>query len=270
MNSSFRYLLPAALFLAFAFAHSEATNSSLETLKVVKVREDVPRGTPLEQEMLAAEEIQIDLSNSSIVKSLFNYEYREVEVVGRTLTRDLSTGDLLTAADLLPAAGDLLELEDGEVGLQIVLDSVQFIPAYLQVGASVGFVVRARGNELARLSELTGVEEPDSSSAARDSEPVLIGPFRLLAIGRRSLPQLDAGADNGDQDNDTAILTIAASVTNSGGQAGSSADRRFSADVVRLLQAASGEGKELIVNIAVLQSDSAQNKKTASASESGK
>lgn len=288
MNSTARILVPAGLFLAFSFAHMQASRTGMTERSIVVAKNDLRRGDVLEDSNLTALPIQVDQNSPLLTGSLIEYRERGQELMGRKVNRDVQSSEVITLADLLPEAGDELALAPGEVGIQIPLQGLEFSSAQLRIGSDIGFVVQQYDSGEGDLLSFEGALQNDDENAmageqavaeAEDpnavrppaepnpavknaapraavpgdpasARPELLRPFRLIAVGDQVLPVRDAG-ETEDRQN-ARVLTIAVKVDPKQANP-SETGEAFDVKTARLLKAALRESGERITNVVVLR-----------------
>jgi hypothetical protein len=278
VNNTARVLIPAGLFVAFSFAHMQATRTEIEKINIVVAKEELSRGDIIGENNLSSLEIHAEPDSPLLTGSLVEYRNRGQELMGRRVNRSVQRNELLTLADLLPEAGDQVSLEEGEVGVQIPLQGLEFSSVQLRIGSEIGFVVqRRRTDEFYSampgplLPEVTAMDaqgdpenaaEPETADPAqleqptqpRGAEPLprpeLLRPFRLVAIGDEVLPVRDAG--DAEKNNNARVLTIAVRPSGKPIRVNSTGEA-FDEKTERLLKAALSQSDEQITNIVVLK-----------------
>ncbi len=286
MNNTARVLIPAGLFVAFSFAHMQATRTELEKINIVVAKAELSRGDVISENNLSSLEIHAEPDSPLLTGSLVEYRNRGQELMGRRVNRSVQRNELLTLADLLPEAGDQVALEEGEVGVQIPLQGLEFSSVQLRIGSEIGFVLQRRKTEdfySAIPDPLPQPEIPmdadanpenDPAPEAADaaaprpaavaqpalpvqqgnaeplSRPELLRPFRLVAIGDEVLPVRDAG--DVEERNNARVLTIAVRPSAKPIRANGTGEA-FDEKTERLLKAALSQSDEQITNVVVLK-----------------
>jgi hypothetical protein len=157
----YRFLIPVALFVAFAGAHRLSVTSQ-KTILTAAAR-DLPEGHRLESNDL----IPLPISSPQadrLTQTFIRYQERGSEVLFDRLTRPIRQGELIALRDLESTARPAPSLSPEEVGVQISLEHVDFAAGQLYVGMSVGFLL-------------------ESTSPGQPTVSEVVSPFRVVGIG---------------------------------------------------------------------------------------
>ena len=166
----------------------------------VSVRDDVPLDKPLTASQLVPFKVVGD-DFAHLKKTFVPWEERTA-VVGLPVRREMKGGDLVFWQDVRYPSADFLHEAD-EIPLHISLEGVDYEPSLLKVGNQIGLVIQAEA-ERKDPSAVESANVPDELKAKFD----VIGPFRVLSVGERTL---ESPGDNNDdtKKGNTHIVTLA-------------------------------------------------------------
>jgi hypothetical protein len=132
--------------------------------RYVAVKESIAAGSLLDPKLLGFVEIDYEVPAAVPYDDL-------VALEGVKASRAYQRGDLILRQDVF--FEPKLELQPGEVGINIALDGVQYEPELLRVGARIGFVSPNR----------------DDSELGEGLSYRVLGPYRIVAIGSTATPK---------------------------------------------------------------------------------
>jgi len=149
---------------------------------------------------------------AKLLRTAIPWDERAV-LLGRPIPRPLQAGDLVLWRDATPPDRELSPL-DGEASLPISLHDIDIIPSLLLVGEEIGFYVDGAITTATQVKPSGSTFESPImvSSQPGAKEPVYVGPFRLLSVGKR-LTRTQEGASSTV---DGQVITIAFPVDKDG------------------------------------------------------
>lgn len=221
MSGSLKLIVPAAFFLAFAFAHHMAMQQDAETITLSAAATDLPAGTVLRSNHLAEVTVQ---GPATLFRTFVPWGDRAQAVLLSKLKRDIRRGELFALADLQSPEGEAPALAANEVGVHVSLDQVNYADGQLKLGAWIGFLLQQT-----------------------DGTTQLVKPFRVVGIGN----QVTEASDDRERKANAKILTIAVPYHDAtGGELDQTA--------LRLISAARGDRNqpEKILALVMLPSES--------------
>ena len=120
---------------------------------------------------------QIDLTGNTeaVSRAAIPWDQRAI-LYGREVQRPLKTDDLLLWRDLTESPSEL-GLKDDEIGVAVSLENVAYEPSLLLVGEYVGLQVAA--------VDLFDVNQPQTPVPDKKNDFEMIGPLKVLSVGRR-------------------------------------------------------------------------------------
>ncbi len=157
-----RPLIPVILFVAFAVVHFIASKQN--KMELLTVNADLGPDTEINASHLASEFVTVTDDNASWLKPFLQYNERG-DIVGQKLTHSVLKGNLLSRFDFLETRTQLRELKEKEVGLQVPINGVDFVPGQIWVGSTLGFAVQ-------EINPTDGV-----------TQTRVLKPFRVVAVG---------------------------------------------------------------------------------------
>ncbi len=184
-----RPLVPVILFVAFALVHYAASNGSQNKLELLVVNEDLAPNTEIKATHVSSEFVTVPDLDAIWLKPFLRSD-ESADIVGQKLTHSILKGNLLSRLDFLETRAQLRELQDGEVGLQVPINGVDFVPGQIWIGSTLGFVVQE-------------VNSADSVTQTR-----VLKPFRVVAVG--DFVEAERGREEPGSQHNFRIITIAA------------------------------------------------------------
>ena len=184
-----RPLVPVILFVAFALVHYAASNGSQNKLELLVVNEDLGPNTEIKATHVSSEFVTVPNLNAMWLKP-FLRSNESADIVGQKLTHGILKGNLLSRFDFLETRTQLRELQDGEVGLQVPINGVDFVPGQIWVGSRLGFVVQ-------EINPENGV-----------TQSRVLKEFRVVAVG--DFVEAERGREEPGSQHNFRIITIAA------------------------------------------------------------
>lgn len=159
-------------------------------VEYVRVKADVAVGEKLGQDSFepvsVSGPLEINAVPFSDVSALYN----------RPAPRAFRKGELVLWQDVAPEAGGM-QLQPGESGLHIAIESLRIESGLLRIGQQVGFVV-PHGIEI----DSAAASEPPRTTGERTEQ---IGPFRIVGIDDRLI---DADPDAADSREERQVRTL--------------------------------------------------------------
>lgn len=229
MNHWLRLALPLGLGLAAAVVNWVTVSSGMKPMAFVRVNRSLARGAVFTAQCLERVEMSGELGK--LPYTAVRWEDRAT-LYERPTPRQLLAGDLVLWRDATPLPREL-QTQPGEVMMGISLAGMTSVPEFIQVGQQVGFFVGGEGKPAAPVAA-DGSQSPPSRTPLE-----YLGPFRVLAVGKRITP----GGEvlDGERNSMETILTVAARfLPNS---------RRLDERSARLLSARTGFSGERILGI---------------------
>lgn len=182
-----RPLVPVILFVAFAVVHF--IGSKQNKMELLTVNADLGPDTEINASHLASEFVTVTDDNASWLKPFLQYNERG-DIVGQKLTHSVLKGNLLSRFDFLETRTQLRELKEKEVGLQVPINGVDFVPGQIWVGSTLGFAVQ-------EINPTDGV-----------TQTRVLKPFRVVAVG--DFVEAERGREEPGSQHNFRIITIAA------------------------------------------------------------
>ena len=98
--------------------------------------------------------------------------------------RPFEAGDWVMQSDIVPQDSVGIQLEKGEVALNVSLEGIVIEPKLLKIGQPIGFVIRQTDeNSPAATNSTTERIEGDKYQ--------IVGPFRLVTLGEIAIEEID-------------------------------------------------------------------------------
>jgi hypothetical protein len=230
MNHWMRLGLPLGLGLIAALLNWVSTTAKITPFVAIRVSRDLERGNELVAECLEPLEIRGDLAE--LPNSAVAWKDRAI-LFSRPVPRALKRGDLVLWRDATPLPKELPAYR-GEFPFGLSLAGMTIVPEFIQVGQQVGFLI----GKAPQLRSDTAGEQKEQAKTAYEPASEYIGPFRVLAVGRRVTP----GGELADTDGSRSqILTIAARFA--------SQSQRPDLQTDRLVSATAGFGGNKILGV---------------------
>ncbi|AMV22509.1 hypothetical protein [Planctomyces sp. SH-PL14] len=179
MSGPLKLIVPAAFFLAFAFAHHMAVQQDAETIRLTAASEDLSAGTVLRANHLAEVSVQ---GPESLFRTFVPWGDRGQAVLLSELKRDVKRGELFSLADMQSPEKEAPALATNEVGVHVSLDQVNYADGQLKLGVWIGFLLQQT-----------------------DGKTELVQPFRVVGVGN----QVSEASDERERRANAKILTIA-------------------------------------------------------------
>lgn len=209
MKTWLRLLIPLGLGLIAVVLNTRIMTDKLQPKVFVAISRNV--GTDAVFSVNNIEPRSLNDNVAKLLQTAIPWEERAV-LLGRPIPRPLHAGDLVLWRDATPPDRELSPM-DGEASLPISLHDIDIIPSLLLVGEEVGFYV---DGTIASAIQATPASPLDSQltlpSQPGSKEPVYVGPFRLLSVGKR-LTRTQEGTSSS---NDGQVITIAFPVDKDG------------------------------------------------------
>ena len=184
-----RPLVPVILFVAFALVHYFASHGSQNKLELLTVNEDLGPNTEVKAKHFVREVVTVSNNKAEWLKPFLRYDER-ADIEGQKLTHSVVNGHLLSRFDFLETRTQLRELEKGEVGLQVPINGVDFVPGQIWVGSTLGFAVQ------------------DIDTESGETRTRVLRPFRVVAVG--DFVEAERGREEAGSQHNFRIITIAA------------------------------------------------------------
>ncbi|MGE3819306.1 MAG: hypothetical protein AB7I30_07710 [Isosphaeraceae bacterium] len=205
MNHVTRLLIPVGLGLFASFMNWRIVTSQVAPSAFVAIRAQVDSGEPIEESALCRLMVPGDPARAR--KTLIPWEDRAL-LIGRVAGRDFKPGDVVFHRDLVRERA-ALAAGPGELALPFNLEGLAIETGLLFPGEMVDFLVtRTRESE-----RPTGVKPPVGDDAERSlaSRYELIGPFKLLAVGKSlTIEPTEKEESKRGSRGDERVITVAA------------------------------------------------------------
>lgn len=179
MSGPLKLIVPAAFFLAFAFAHHMAVQQDAETIRLTAASQDLSAGTVLRANHLAEVSVQ---GPESLFRTFVPWGDRGQAVLLSELKRDIKQGELFSLADMQSPEKEAPALAANEVGVHVSLDQVNYADGQLKLGVWIGFLLQQT-----------------------DGKTELVKPFRVVGVGN----QVSEAGDERERRANAKVLTIA-------------------------------------------------------------
>lgn len=98
--------------------------------------------------------------------------------------RSFEAGDWVMQSDIVPQDEVGIQLEKGEVALNVSLEGIVIEPKLLKIGQPIGFVIR-------QTDETSPTATTNPTSRTGDAEYQIVGPFRLVTLGEIAIEEVD-------------------------------------------------------------------------------
>jgi hypothetical protein len=209
--------LPLGLGVVAGVINWSVTMTKIKPIACVALAADLKAGEKLSENVLLPMELSGNVPR--LTHTVVPWQERAI-LYGRAVPRTMQAGDLIFWRDAAPAPKELLVCK-GEVPLSVSLRGMTVVPDFLHVGQQVGFLVATNPGRKRREPVASDPEpEPECKSTR------YVGPFRILAVGRRTSPSADGSERTSE---DTRVLTVAAKLLPNTGQLAAMADRLVAA-----------------------------------------
>lgn len=213
MNHWMRLGIPLALGAVAGVMNWSSNISRIAPLDCVRVDSDLPRGEKFSEGNLVRIEISGDLKR--LPDTAVPWDDRAV-LYGRPTPRDLKKGDLVLWRDATPTPKEL-PAREGEVLMSVSLGRMTVVPDFIRVGQEVGFLIE----RASKSREANNESAPEQRAKAE-----YVGPFRVLAVGKRVSAARDSGTA---KKSDERILTVPARFLPNSRQLDDQSDRLLAA-----------------------------------------
>ncbi len=164
-------LVPAAFGVAAALLSFIAMSQKTRPIAYAAVAKPMKAGVDVFAKESFEEVLLVEDIKAFVPKS------EQASLYGLVAPRDFEQGDILLRRDIVPAP--ILGATKGSVAINVPISGVQFEPRLLRNGSNVGFVIP-------KDVDLT---QEDAVGGYR-----IIGPFRVLSVGRRVSSENDLAA----------------------------------------------------------------------------
>jgi len=216
-----RPLIPVVLFVVFAGVHYAASKGN--TLQLLVVSENLSAGTVIKSSDLTRVSLTVPDVKASWLKPFVKSD-ESADVEGQKLTHTVLKGHLLSRFDFLETRTQLRELKEGEVGLQVPINGIDFVPGQIWVGSKLGFAVQ-------EINPANGVVQTR-----------VIEPFRVVAVG--DIVEAERGREEPGSQHNFRIITIAAKLDREQGT--------LDAKSLELVNATSPDRTSRIVSVVII------------------
>jgi len=228
-----RPLVPVILFVAFALVHYVASNGSQNQLELLTVNADLGPNTEIKASHYTSEFVTVPNINATWIKPFLRFDER-ADIEGQKLKHSVLKGNLLSRFDFLETRTQLRELEKDEVGLQVPIDSVAFVPGQIWVGSTLGFAVQE-------------INPADGATQTR-----VLQPFRVVAVG--DFVEAERGREEPGTQHNFRIITIAAKLEFDA----ATQTEKLDAKSTELLNATSADKTSRIVGVVIFPTTNRQ------------
>jgi hypothetical protein len=188
MNAWLKLGVPLLLGGCAAAINWQVLQSELTPYSFVKVTKHMKPGDLFKENQLAELVIRSKDGADSLQATAVPWKQRS-RLYDMPCVRELEKNDIVLGRDAPSRFKVIQGLEKGERALQLNLDEVKYEPALLLVGGQISFVAEREGP---LVDPLPG--SPGGKTLAPNG-PIVLGPFRILSIGRRVTPDAEGDAD---------------------------------------------------------------------------
>ncbi len=98
--------------------------------------------------------------------------------------RPFEAGDWVMQSDIVPQDAVGIQLEKGEVALNVSLEGIVIEPKLLKIGQPIGFVIR-------QSDEKSPAATPSTTERIEGENYQIVGPFRLVTLGEIAIEEID-------------------------------------------------------------------------------
>jgi hypothetical protein len=191
MNPWLKLGVPLLLGCGAAVINWQVLQSELEPHYFVKVTKEMKPGDLFKKDTLE----KVTIRNADGAGSLDSVAvaWKEHYLLFDTpCVRELKANDIVFQRDAPSRFKVIQGLEKNERALLLSLDEVKYEPALLMVGTRISFVCDK--DSLAAPGPTTGGTSPKLGLGSGGS--VVLGPFRILSVGRRVTPESESDASD--------------------------------------------------------------------------